>query len=753
MREKTYLRILQAGVIASLFIVFFVFKDLLFPYITSKQISFNILTELMFAFYLVFILRFPKYRPRKNWITFGLLAFLAAISLSLTVSVDRALSFWADAERMLGIFHIFHFFLLYLIILSVFRSWKDWQALFISSVVVATIVSLGGIFGENTYSYIGNTAYVSGYLIFNIFFASILFFREGDRLWRWLYAVPVLIMLYEFWLCRTSGAIIGLFLSILLAFFLIGILHNNLKIRRGALISFIVAIIAVIAIFSQSQSTWFQNSFLRNLTSQKVTFQTRLVSWEAALQDFKNHPVLGTGFGNYAIIFDKYFDSRFFNYTTSETYFDRAHNNLIDIGSTTGLVGLLAYLSIFVAALFYLFREMKVNGWRAGGKDLKERKNLEIIIIVSLLAAYFIQNLAIFDSYVTYIGLMIILAFISWLRFDRLKFEDEIEEKKPLIRSANLEIICLILFLLIAYIFTANFNIKPRKTLQGVIKGYSLVLSGDFDNGLNEFKGALKDGPLDRDGRTVVTNLFVSNFNNISSLPKEKAEEIVEYAVLMSEKNLAHNSKDSLANMQQAQVLEMAGRFYDAHGDREKALDFSSRALEAINRSIDSSPGRAPLYFTKAQMLMVRGQNEEAIAELDYGISLNPNYYEGYCRGAQFYDYLKNEEKLYESLDACIDLGGISLLTSNNFIGSVINRYIEAADYEKAIILAKRLVELNPKEAEIKLSLAKLYLISGQDALSEETLQEAYKLNPLLVNDWQDFLRSLIGADIIQEIE
>jgi O-antigen ligase len=31
----------------------------------------------------------------------------------------------------------------------------------------------------------------------------------------------------------------------------------------------------------------------------------------------------------------------------SEEYFDRAHNNLLDILSTGGLISLLAYLSIF----------------------------------------------------------------------------------------------------------------------------------------------------------------------------------------------------------------------------------------------------------------------------------------------------------------------------------------------------------------------------------------------------------------------
>ena len=91
------------------------------------------------------------------------------------------------------------------------------------------------------------------------------------------------------------------------------------------------------------------------------------------------------GFGNYADVFDRYFDARFYNYSRGETYFDRAHNNLIDITSTTGVVGLVAYLSIFVAVAIYLLRLIK-----------NKPGDFEPLILIGLFTAYFIQNLAVF---------------------------------------------------------------------------------------------------------------------------------------------------------------------------------------------------------------------------------------------------------------------------------------------------------------------------------------------------------------------
>lgn len=746
MKEKTYLRLLQGGIIASLLIVFFVFKDLLFPYITSKQLSFNILTEIMFAFWLVFVLRFPKYRPRKNYITYGLMAYFVAILMSCAVSVDINLSFWGDAERMLSVFHILHFFLFYLMLISVFRSWSDFKLLFMSSAAVATVVSLMGLFGAQTYATIGNTAYVSGYLIFNLFFVVILFFREMNKQLRWLYILPFGIMLVEFWNCHTSGAIIGLFLSLLLFFFLLGLTHNSKKLRRLSLISFFVVILVVVGIFSQNKADWFQKSFLKNLTTQKYTFQTRLLSWKSAALDFKYHPIFGTGFGNYAIIFDKHFDPKFLNYTTTETYFDRAHNNLIDIASTAGLVGLLAYLSIFVAALLYLFSEMKKNGWRSGTEDLKHRKNLEILVIISLLAAYFVQNLAIFDSLVTYVGLMITLGFIYSLVMESRQTGLEVVEGKSFIKSQSAEIAWLIVLVLTAYIFIVNYNIKTYRMFTNVIKGYSQILSGNLDQGFETFKSSLKGKPMERDGRVVFINLFTSNPGVLKTLAPAKAQEIIDYAVSLAEKNVSYSAKDSLMQMQLAQVYDMSARFF-GNDDLEKFNYYSAQALAAIEMSIEASPRRVPIYLVKAQMQIMRSETDQAMETVKYAINLNPNYFEGYCRLAQFDMYLEIKDNSFkEALNKCLDLGGADNVNSGTFLSDSISYYVDAGDYPRAIKLAERLANVYQQDPEIRLNLAKLYLIVGNQASSAAILKEAYALKPALAADWQTFVEAVSAS-------
>lgn len=752
MSAKTYLRIIQAGLIASFLIVFFVFEDLLFPYITSKQLSFNILMEFLFAFWLVFIWRYPSYRPRRSYLTWGLSAYLLAVLASCAVSVDYNLSFWGDAERMLGVFHLFHFFLLYLLLISTFRSWREWRWLLTASVVVAAIVSVIGLRQAEVYSTIGNTAYVSGYLIFNLYFCFLLFNRGAGRASRWFYLIPAAIMLLEFASARTSGAIIGLTFSLLLMAAIYAFSHPQRVWRRGAALLLLAAVAAGIIIFTQREAAWFQGSYLRNLTTQKHTFQTRLISWRGAARDFPNHPIFGTGFGNYAITFDRHFDSKFYDYAKTETYFDRAHNNLIDITSTTGIVGLLTYLSIFAAVAFYLRRQYVFS--RAVVDQDGGLRYREVVILVSLLAAYFIQNLAVFDSYVTYVGLMVTLAFIYWL--DRESQEGE-EEARPArwVLADKHQWTAIILILAAAYLFASYTNIRPWKMFAGTIDGYARIMSGDLIGGYNSYYQALRGTPLDRDARSTLINLVTSNPPLLSQLTTNQAQVVLDYAISLAEKNVAYNPHDSLLQMQLAQVLDTAARFY--YQDLERFNAYSSRAVVAMERAVEASPGRATVYFAQAQMLLFRGDIQEALAAVEHGISLNPNYPEGHCRLAQFNTFLVKQEgggvtedDVRAAMDRCVDLGGAPDINSSSLLTAMLDAYTSDLDFERALPVAERFALLYGDHAEIWFNLAKLYLVTNNTSQADAAAARAMAMDPALEDDWRTFRESVPASSLNQ---
>ncbi len=740
MPQKIYLTILKSGIYLSFISVFLVFKNLLFPFITSKQISFNILVEILFIFWIAFIVKYPEYRPKKNWISFGLIGFFIAITISCFTGVDFNLSFWGDIERMLGVFHLLHFLAFYFIIITVFRTWQDWRNLFIVSIIAAALVCFYAYSKNIHYSTIGNTAYVSGYVIFNIFFALILFFRWrsciNNKAKSWWYGLlclaAIAAMLPIFRLTHTRGAYVGLGVSALVMLLLFALLNKNKKIKIYSLSILVVVTVLVSLVFVYPNSSIVKSSsILRTATqisSKAVTFQTRLISWKAAIKDFSSHPILGTGHGNYAITFDKYFDPSFYNYTRSETYFDRAHNNIIDIASTTGILGLLTYLSIFAAAGFYL-----VKGYR---KD--KIGQYDFILLICLIIAYFVQNLVVFDSLVTYISLMVMLGFVYWLSSEE-RGEASLGEASPLI---NKEIYTLAGAGLVIAVIMFQYNIKPLKMLKGTIDGQIAFAQNNIVNGVEIYKKALSYNTiLDRDSRDSLIRAIAARSGQLGGIDKQKAQEILDYAVELAEKNVDYNAQDSLMQMELAQLLNIAARFnQDNH---EKFYFYSDRSLEAIDKSIEAGPGRIPIYYIKAQILAIRNEQDKAIETLQYAVGLNEKYYDSYCNLARYYFVFKQEEEGYKAMGQCLDKGGVTLLSPADYVKGLINHYVDKKDWEKTIKLYERLSVLEKNNVKVWISLAKVYAQVGENNKAIQAAQKSAEIDPSMRDAVEEFIKNL----------
>ena len=93
---------------------------------------------------------------------------------------------------------------------------------------------------------------------------------------------------------------------------------------------------------------------------------------------------------------------------TGEFWFDRAHNLVIDIGMTSGLVGLAAYLVFFGLILGFLLRQ-----W------MRAKERIDILLILGLLVAYFLQGLFTFDTINTDPILYLVLAYVCYMFFAR----------------------------------------------------------------------------------------------------------------------------------------------------------------------------------------------------------------------------------------------------------------------------------------------------------------------------------------------
>lgn len=737
MSQKTYLNILKGGIFLSFLSIFFVFDHLLFPYITSKQIPFNILVEVLFVFWLGFIAKYPSFRPKKSWITFGLLGFMAVLIITSITGVDFNMSFWGNIERMLGVFHLLHFLAFYLIVITVMRSWEDWRNLLMVSVVAATIETLYVIFKAN-YGTLGNTSYISGQMIFNIFFALILFFRQKNLALRSFYVVAILLMLNAVKIAGTRGAFIGLGLSIVLMLFMLAMFNENKKIKYGSLGVVAAFVLFIGLIFSNANSTWVKdNGLFSRITQINVetgTFQTRLLSWKSALLDFPNHPLLGTGYGNFAITFDKFFNPLFYNFSPNETYFDHAHNNVIDLLSTTGAIGLLSYLLIFVAIIYYLikgYRSSKIN-------------QVEFILLIGLLVAYFVQNIVLFDSFITYLSLMIMLGFVYWLSMDNGFFAEAGEKAKQLfVKDGNKEFYVLLLAGVAMLFVLYQYNIKPLKMLVGTIDGQIAAgQGGGMSEIISAYKEALSyDTVLDRDSRKSLVQLALQRSSLFSGLDNTTANQYFDYIIEQAEKNILYSPKDSFNQMMLAQTYNLAASFNLSNKD--KFIHYSSRAEEAVNRTIEATPRRTQIYFIKAQIYLMRGDRAKAIEIIKTASELNPAYPDSYCQLARIYFYDEKNDLGYKAIDKCIELGGAGQLSSVDQLKDLLTRYLKAKDFDKAAQILRQLTVVQPKEGKNWASLAEVYRQIGKTEEAIVAAKQAVIVDPSLKAGAEAFIEGL----------
>lgn len=734
MSKSFYTWILKGGVLAAFIIPFFVFNNMLFPYITSKQLPFNLLIEVLAVFWVALVVKYPDYRPKKNYITYGLLAFFAALTVSALVGVDFAMSFWSNVERMLGVFHLYHFLMFFLIIITVFRTEADWQLLVNALVLTAGFEALYAVsvYPANNYGHLGNSSYTSGQMIFALFFAAYLFYKNSNILARAGYAFLSIFMFIAFVNAGTRGGQVGLFAGVVLIAFIMAMLSKRKEIKIASLSVIAFLVLGLALIFSNAQASWVTGNklFIRitQINFETATFQTRLLSWNAAFKDFPNHPFFGTGYGNYAISFDKYLDPKFF--TFENTYFDHAHNNLVDLLSTTGLVGLLSYLSVFAAVVYYLYLAYKKGNLT----------NFDFALFFGLLAAYFIQNIVLFDSFITYLALMVFFGLIHYSFHKK-----EMAVNNPDTGTSNQEYTTWLAVGLLVIAIAWNYNIRPWKMIVNSIQAQAtMAQSGDIVRTYDIYKQALSDETvLNRQSRSAFVQLLMQNPQAMQKISTVKANEIYSFAIREMEKNLANNPVDSFSHMLLSSLLTQAANVNFQGGDKEQAGAYLARAQAEIEKAIEANPGRPSNYFMKAQLALMEGRKDDVIKILEQAANMNPDYAESTCQLGRTLGYLKPKDaRIIPAIDKCLDKGGARYL-DQGMVNEALARYEKNGNIKGMIVIYEYIVTVQPKDGRVYAGLAELYKRNGEKDKAIIAAQKAAENDPSLKASSEQFIRSL----------
>lgn len=371
-------KIIKIGILLSLFTPLVISQSTFYPYIFGKAIFFQILIEILLIFYLVLIIQKPEFRPKLNPLNITLLIYFSVFILTTLTGLDPIRSFWSTQERMTGTFNLLHFGAFFLILGNVFKSKRDWFWLLRISLLASALVSIYELFHleSNLGSTLGNNGFLATYLLFNIFFALFLIIKDEKLIWRIPYGLILALNLFIFYYIHKRAAYVGLFAGFFL-FLFSSIFTLKSRKRWLALTLLAIFLIASAYIF------WNQKeSFL-------VGDKSREISWGISWNAWRDRFLFGWGPENYIYAFAKHFDPEYAEYAGE--WFDKAHNQIFETAVTTGLIGFLSYLAVFLIALYNFFRQ----------------KNF---LFISLLVAYFITNLFWFDTTSSLIPLFITLS-------------------------------------------------------------------------------------------------------------------------------------------------------------------------------------------------------------------------------------------------------------------------------------------------------------------------------------------------------
>ncbi len=706
------------GVFLVPFVPLIVANSQFFPFITGKNFAFRILVELMLGGWVVLMLRDVRYRPQFSWILAGFGALLVTMAISTVLSENPFKSFWSNFERMEGYITLLHLFGYFVVVSSVLNTEKLWNRFFNTSIGVSMVMALygflqlAGVFvinqgGVRLDARLGNATYLAIYMVFHLFLTAFLLLRwRGHVAVKWLYGGIIFIQAIILYYTASRGAIIGLTGGIILAALLIAFFERERKTLRRAALGVLLGVLILVGGFFAIKNTDVVNKSepLRRLaTISLADGSTRFIIWSMAWQGVKERPLFGWGQESFNFVFNKYYDPRLYS---QEPWFDRVHHIIFDWLVAGGFLGRIAYLSLYVAALRYL--------WSRRPSFLSV---IDKSILTGLLAASFFQYFFVFDNIVSYFLFFSVLAYISQ-QFARPPAEGSFLSRE-LDPGVVLRVVAPLMIVVIAftlYFFNAKGILASRALLQALSSQ-----EGGAPENLKFFREALAYNTV---GKQEVREQLAQVTSRLPSLGADISIQ-QEFFNLTQEELLAQVKETPTDARSQLFV----GALLDQFGQREEASVFLKEALKL-------SPRKQGMFFQLGSNTINRGDKEGAVELFRQAFELDQTYPAArltYAMGLLYSgEVARADELLTEGF-------GTVIIDDDQLVRA----YVDVGLLDRVVEVWEKRVEREPGNAQYHLSLAAAYLQSGQRESAIVELERVIELNPDFKEQGEFYIREI----------
>ncbi|MEI6494759.1 MAG: O-antigen ligase family protein [bacterium] len=626
--EKILRGLILVGLFLVPFIPLIVTSSMFFPYITGKNFAFRIIVEIVFALWLVLIWKDASCRPKKSWVLWSVLGWLGVVAVATVLGENPFRSFWSNFERMEGLITYVHLAMYFLVAGTVLYSAKIWHWLFNANLAATLILFIAGLSQHLSQlksgnfaridATLGNPSYLGLYMLLMAFFTVFAVYKVwGNKLLRWAYTLCLVGEVYIIYYTATRGAILGLVGGLLLIALILAWRGQGLT-KKIALGVVIAGVVLAGIFWSVRQADFVKNSPVlsrfANFSLTEQTTESRLLIWKMSFEGFKEHPVLGWGPENYNLVFNKYYNPLMWK---QEPWFDRSHNIVFDWLINAGLLGLLTYLSLFAGALYVIWRKEAIN------KEGEEIPLLGKALLTGLLAAYFFNNIFVFDNIVSYIIFFTLLAYLY-----HIEVKGNLNVPVKQVISENRELLGYLLYtvVLVVGVFSLYyFNLSTIVSNQKLIRALSV------------------QGELQKDPRAlkIAYDSFTQVLGKNGLGASEAREQLMQYSLgLISRSDIPFNPNDPndmkiafvrLADTELKRQVEMTprdARYQLFYGSFLASLRQVDPALVYLNEAHKLSPGKQAILFQIGSVLIVKKDFAGALSVFKQAYESEPNYEE-----------------------------------------------------------------------------------------------------------------------------
>jgi len=711
-----------------------------YPFVVVKTSAFRflVLTAFSILLYIIFLQkenRVAVFDLRKNKILGAWLLLLAAFGLSAIFGVDSYNSFWSGAERMMGIISWVSFFLLYILLVYVMASNKSKQRTFKYLVLIgAGIVSLSAIIayfngsflpafkGQRLTGLSGNPSYLAVYMLFASFLALSLAFEDYEKNNNNGFVFWILGFLYFSSIVfgtGTRGAMLGWGVG---SFGILTYLIFKYKknwIGRTALVIVILGIISVGTLFTLKNTNFVKHNLalsrLTSISASDTTAQSRLFSYRTALKAWPQKPIFGWGLENYKPAFLHNFIPDMVNNNPDDVTFDKTHNMPLEILTTTGIVGFIAYIYFFYIA-FRSLAEKIMQG--------EISKTVAIILGAGLLG-YFVSNLFLFDVFESLFMMAIFLALFTPL--DKLILKEPNHNSVKPLQPIIIPLSLILIATTIGIIYTGVF--LPYKTSYDFAHAKKSLTSGDANQAYIYLSSATSQETLSsRDSIADFLKPYIQKRQNLSNSDKTRLDALIRnnLEILMKRHPAFLGGPDNL-------VYFLVNRPDATSGDILEAETLETQLVSY-----------APNYLSyRTNLAFIYGLTKDyskATTEINYVLSKTDKLAQPYWYKGIILNMKGDKAEALDNFALAIQKG---YAVSAEELNVLIEQSIEAKRYDYLIIFYTKAIDINSKNLQNYASLASAYQKIGDYANARITAQKMLELDPSLKPQVDAFLKTL----------